>query len=269
MTDKQLEYAKSQCSANKRLEFRNAVPVSLRSRFKNEDYTALDLVFSEKIHMRFFDPERSVVDRIRQYNIFTALCQCVGADFLDIPPCPGGWEDFVIELTSLLARHKYILLYAKITVNEEGRIVPGTGKCFSLEPDMEYSDEDLRFLDAEDTYRPENRVEVVDLPDTPRNTKEFEEAIAEKPKRLPPAKFVNLDTISDPMRPNEDISPFEEVPKSVFDEYLAEHEKPAWVADEVEKHKPKAKPRGKKREPVSLELNKEGLEDIEIDSLPF
>ena len=283
MTDKNLDYNKSQCSANKRLEFRGAVPVALKSRFKNEDYTALDLVFSEKIHMRFFDPERSVMERIRQYTIFTALCECVGTDFLDIPPCPGGWEDFVIELTSLLATHKYVLLYAKITINEDGRIVPGTGKCFSLEPDMEYSDEDLRFLDSEETYRPTNQIKIDDLPVTPRDTSGFENATIAKveTKKLPAAKTDKVEADSDtwelgmkdPMKPPKE-NPFEEVvvvssDTAVFEEYNMVYEKPVWVAEEVEKHKPKVKPRGKKRAPVTLELNKDGLEDVEYNDLPF
>lgn len=269
MTDKNLDYNKSQCSANKRLEFRGAVPVALRSRFKNEDYTALDLVFSEKIHMRFFDPERSVMERIRQYTVFTELCKCVGTDFLEVPPCPGGWEDFVIELTSLLANHKYVLLYAKITINEDGRIVPGTGKCFSLEPDMEYSDEDLRFLDSEETYRPTNQIKLEDLP------REIPEPVV---KKLPVGKADKVEADSDtwelgmrdPMKPAK-VNPFEEavVEKSVFDEYNEENNKPAWVVEEVEKQKPKAKPRGKKRAPVVLELNKEGLEDVGFSDLPF
>lgn len=290
MTDKNLDYNKSKCSANARLEFRGAVPVALKSRFKNEDYTALDLVFSEKIHMRFFDPERSVMERIRQYTIFTELCKCVGTDFLDIPPCPGGWEDFVIEFTSLLVGHKYILLYAKLTINEDGRIVPGTGKCFSLEPDMEYSDEDLRFLDSEETYRPTNQIKIEDLPATPRDTSGFDEAVQlptlSRVGKKSPLLIVrenkkekieaDSDTwelgMKDPMKPPKE-NPFEEVvvvssETAVFEEYNLEHEKPAWVVGEVEKQKPKAKPRGKKRAPVTLELNKEGLEDIGLKDLP-
>lgn len=278
MTDKAIDYNKSQCSPNKLLEFRGAVAVPLKHRFNNEDYTALDLLFSEKIHMRFFDPKRSVIERVRQSTIFQSLCKCVGTDFLDIPPCPGGWEDFVVELTSLLAAHKYVILYAKITIDADGRIIPGTGECFSLEPNMTYSDEDLRFLDSEETYKIENTVDTEDLPSFSFNRENIEEAevfawealpapVEEPKRRGRPKKNVEKAERAFVDNAQKEV----ELGLGVFEEYLAKHDnKPKWVEEEAKAHKKRVGTpnRRKKMEPLTLKMKTPNLDEIEWDDLP-
>lgn len=274
------------CSANKYLEFKGAVRVDAKDRWGN-DYSRLDLLFSDYIDIKLFSPAKSNRDRGLQSIKLTCLAASLGRDFMDIPACQGGWEEFVEEVCSLINPKKGNMIYAKVTVNESGWIELGEGKCFSVDPDMEYTDADMRFLTDVAIKAPNTSIGHHNLP--------YQEEVTLKPKtktkKILNMKIDDLGKMEDPMsraRPEviiEDTRPFpsdalillpgenaEDVqagldkivyetastPKaqdpskdtSAFDEYLEENTKPAWVEEEVEKHAPKArKTRVSKKKP--------------------
>lgn len=163
--DERLEKNSSRCGANVLLEFKSAVAVDAVDR-RGDDITYLDLRFSGHIDLRLKSPMRSYKARSVQANELGCLFAALGLDFNDVPPCPGGWEEFVPEIVAALAPKRLESLYAKLTVNEHGYIVPGEGKCFSQVPDMEYSDQDLRFLKLGEPDQPQGHApfENKDLP---------------------------------------------------------------------------------------------------------
>lgn len=152
------------CRSNLFVVYNGAIPVNCRSRTKwGHDYTRLDLEFralqgkGRKFHISIFDPDNSAEERRIQSIMFHSLCETLGTDFDLIPPCPGGFEEFVEELSSealgkdgqplgLLNRFKDKKLFIKLTMNEKGYFRFGTGRCTSNDPDLIYSEEDLRFL---------------------------------------------------------------------------------------------------------------------------
>lgn len=145
-------YNSKNCSANVRLEFRGSVIVDSKSR-DGKDYVCLDLVFSENVKIRLFNPEKSIRDRSIMSVLLSSLFEALGDDFGDIPPCRGGFFEFLSEVTETMNRRKYTMLYAKLTVNEAGYIICGEGRSFSKNPDLEYTDSDLHFLTVDEPVK--------------------------------------------------------------------------------------------------------------------
>lgn len=145
-------YNSKNCSANARLEFRGSVIVDSKTR-DGKDYVCLDLVFSENVKIRLFNPEKSIRDRSIMSVLLSSLFEALGDDFSDVPPCRGGYHEFLSEVTETMNRRKYTMLYAKLTVNESGYIIMGEGRCFSTQPDLEYTDADLHFLTVDEPVK--------------------------------------------------------------------------------------------------------------------
>lgn len=138
-----------ECSANKFAEFKGAVLVPGKDR-RGADVTYVDLLFDHPKHLRLFDPGLNVRSRGIQGTRLLWLFDSLGGDFKQLPACLGGWEEFA----PLLVRHLNTFggyLYMKLTLNENEYFELGSGRCFSKNPDMEYSKEDLRFLTHEDS----------------------------------------------------------------------------------------------------------------------
>lgn len=196
------------CAANKHLEFRGCVAVPGKNRLGN-DYTRLDIMLSEGLDIKLFDPGKSIRDRGILSGRLTALCDTLKLDFMDIPPCKGGWIEFVEEVCKLVNCCKYKMIYVKLTVNENGWIEPGEGKCFSTEPDMEYTDTDLRFLENVDVVAPGTAIGRENLPvDVPRS----------EPKKVVretrPVVRGNTETPGERIKPPKEM-PFSEMGKQV------------------------------------------------------
>lgn len=147
------ERNRPRCSENQWLEFRGIVSVASQDR-NGVDYTRLDIRFNESIDIKLFDPKKSIRERSIQSVKLSSLCEAIGLDFNDVPPCKGGWEEFVTEVCSLVNTKKYSMVYAKLTVGEAGWIELGEGRCFSTKPDLEYTDADVRYLDNVDVKSP-------------------------------------------------------------------------------------------------------------------
>lgn len=154
----------ARCRPNKLLEFRGAVAVDSVDR-QGYDVTYLDLRFagpSDRIDIRLKSPQKSYKMREIQANELGCLMEALSLSFGDIPPARGGWEEMVELVIAALAPHKLESLYAKLTVNEQGYIVLGEGKCFSTAPDMEYTDQDLRFLRLDAIEEPTDHEPLTD-----------------------------------------------------------------------------------------------------------
>lgn len=153
------------CSSNLFCQFNGAIPVTTRDNW-GYDHTRLDLEFKHiggkgrKFHISIFDPKNSAQDRVTQSAIFFPLCESLDTDFNLVRPC-HGWIDFVQELADdtigkdlqplgLLAKEKGKKVFIKLTINEKGFFKFGTGRCVSKDPDMAYSEEDMRFLSAQE-----------------------------------------------------------------------------------------------------------------------
>jgi hypothetical protein len=64
-----------------------------------------------------------------------------------MPVC-FGWEDFTVSFVKFIDPGKRMQVYAKVTLNAGGWPTYGTGRCFSREADMTYSDADMTYLDT-------------------------------------------------------------------------------------------------------------------------
>lgn len=156
-TEDRIKKNSARCGANKLLEFRGAVAVDALDG-RGNDVTYLDLRFAGPgtgpVELRMRSPEKSYKARAVQANELGCLMEAFNLDFNDIPPCRGGWEEFVQVVVEMLQPKKLESVYAKLTVNDRGFIVPGEGRCFSKNPDMEYTDADMRFLDQDASPEP-------------------------------------------------------------------------------------------------------------------
>lgn len=234
--EERVSYNSKRCSPNKLLEFRGAVAVPAKDRY-GKDYTRIDLVFNENIDIKIFNPVISVRDKEIMATRLAFLCDALRLDFNDIPPCKGGWVEFVKEFCDLVRPRKYSMIYAKLTITEEGWIELGEGRCFSVRPDMEYTDSDTRFLEDVDVRYPDTHIEPEFLPDRELPIQKAVEPVVEVPKapEEPPREKDWLDILDEQKAAQGDA--IEEKPK-----------KPAWVEEEVKAHaaKPKTRSRAKK-----------------------
>lgn len=141
---------------NRELIFRGCIEVPFISR--GQDGLYLKVLFSDGVAIREFNPDLSVRRRSLLATRWGYLCEALGLDFNDIPFC-HDYESFVATFIDFTAPKKGTLVYAKLTVDEDGWLILGTDKCFSDRPDMEYSDEDRENLDT-DLMDEQNRMQT-------------------------------------------------------------------------------------------------------------
>lgn len=131
---------------NRELVFRGAIEVPFISHGKDGLY--LKVLFSDGVAIREFNPDLSVRRRSLLATRWGYLCEALGLDFNDIPFC-HDWEQFVATFIDFTFPARGKLIYAKLTIDEDGWLVLGTDRCFSNDQDMEYSDEDRENLDTD------------------------------------------------------------------------------------------------------------------------
>ncbi len=140
---------KAKCGANRFLFFRGAVAFDAEDSYTGKDVVYLDLLFSEGISFRLFNPRENVAKRGVLAATLGSLCTALGDDFNNVPGC-FQWEDFAVKFQEFVDPYKLTKIYVKVTLNSNRWLIPGTGKCFSNTNDMEYSDADLLFLETPD-----------------------------------------------------------------------------------------------------------------------
>lgn len=135
------------CGANRLLVFMGAVAKDEVDSMTGKDVVHLILLFSDGISFRLFDPRQAVNKKSGMAVTLGSLCEALGVDWGDVPGC-FGWEDLCSTLVTFFAPHTSKSVYAKITLNAGGWPTYGTGRCFSAEPDMIYSKDDLIYLET-------------------------------------------------------------------------------------------------------------------------
>lgn len=132
------------CGQNKPVIFEGCLAIDRVDRF-GKDALDLKFLFNEGISYRRFDPGQSIRRKSTLSIEFSALCEALGLDFADIQQC-YGWEEVVLKFCNFVNVRRGESIYAKFTIDENGWLTPGEGKCFSRESDMEYTEADKQNL---------------------------------------------------------------------------------------------------------------------------
>jgi hypothetical protein len=132
---------------NKELVFRSAIEV--QTEYKGKDALYMKVLFSDGVKITQFNPQDVIRKKSELAVRWGSLCEALGLDFNDIPYCPD-FETFVETFINFTFPARGRMVYAKLTVDENGWLQLGTGTCFSKNPDMEYSDEDREHLKLDD-----------------------------------------------------------------------------------------------------------------------
>lgn len=135
----------AKCGANRYLLFRGAVAFDSVHPTTGKDVVYLDLLFSDGLSFRLFNVGDAVASRSKMAVTLGALCSALGLDFNDLQGV-FTWEDFAEAFQKFVEPGRYTHVYAKVTINKDGWPIFGTGRCFSSDPDLEYSDGDTMFL---------------------------------------------------------------------------------------------------------------------------
>jgi hypothetical protein len=128
---------------NKELVFRSAIEV--QTEYKGKDALYMKLIFSDNVKVPVFNPQDVIRKKSELAVKLGSLCEALGLDFNDIPYCPD-FETFVETFIQFTFKRRGKLVYAKLTVNEDGWLIMGSDRCFSSQADLEYSDEDREYL---------------------------------------------------------------------------------------------------------------------------
>lgn len=286
LTEDRISKNAPKCGANVQLTFKGVVPVA--AKYQNgTDYTRLDLLFSDDISIKVFDPRRSPRDKTTMMTRLAYLADALNEDVRDIPPCKGGWEEFVTEVVNLIHHKKGMTVFAKITLNEAGWIEPGEGKCFSKVPDMEFTDADTRFLPDVEVIAPRTHIGFENLPGQTKDPwGSLPELPGAKPKPPSPEKLAELWPEVVKPAPTPSQEPAEDKSRAEEDqEWLdagkafveAHREEPEKKPEPTAETKPKArKPRTKKGAQTMPSPIPERGEEIDeeahspgFDDLPF
>lgn len=148
MTDaeKRKEQNEPKVGENVELTFRGAHEQSGEQRGNEVMY--LKIGFSDKITLTEFSPEKNVTKMVRQMDCLGSLLEALDLSMEQIPYI-FDWEVFVAKFIKFTQPKKGIRIYAKLTLDHNGYIKTGEGRCFSKYPDMIYTDNDLANLTSE------------------------------------------------------------------------------------------------------------------------
>lgn len=113
---------------NKELTFRGVLEIPCE--YKGKDALYMKVVFSDGVKINQFNPQDVIRKKSELAVRWGSLCEALGLDFNDIPYCPD-FETFVETFIAFTFPKRGKMVYAKLTVNEDGWLQLGTGKCFS------------------------------------------------------------------------------------------------------------------------------------------
>lgn len=132
---------------NRELVFRGVLEIPCE--FRGKDALYMRVIFSDGVKINQFNPEDVIRKKSELAVRWGSLCEALGLDFNDIPFC-HDWESFVQAFIKFTFKKRGMMVYAKLTVDENGWLVLGTGRCFSTIDDLEYSDEDRENLQTDE-----------------------------------------------------------------------------------------------------------------------
>jgi hypothetical protein len=130
---------------NKELVFRGVLEMPYLER-TGEDAMYMRVLFSDEVKINEWNPRKSIEGRKQIAYRWGSLCEALGLDWNNLPASPDDWELFIQNFRTFTFPKRGTLVYAKLTIGEEGWLKLGTGRAFSSNPDMEFSDEDTEFL---------------------------------------------------------------------------------------------------------------------------
>lgn len=148
MTDaeKRREHNEPKVGENVEITFRGAHEQS-GERSGNE-VMYLKIAFSDQITLTEFSPDKNVTKMVKQMDCLGSLLEALGLRMESIPYI-FDWEVFVAKFIKFTQPCKGRRIYAKLTLDHNGYIKAGEGRCFSQYPDLIYTDNDRANLSNE------------------------------------------------------------------------------------------------------------------------
>jgi hypothetical protein len=139
----------NQTGENVELTLKTVVEAYHKKGNQGEETAYFKVIFTDGTILRGFNPGRSVRQNAMFAERWGSFLQALGLSMDDIPYL-YNWELFPEGLIEYTKGKRGEKIYAKLTLDENGYLVPGSGRAFSRIPDLTYSDEDLQYI-TEDT----------------------------------------------------------------------------------------------------------------------